>query len=189
MKAARKRRLEFWEWAFESSGSNPLSWQASAKDLLEGAAAVKSRVVPDPTGNSMHSLAVVQALLLGFALECLLKGMWIKTHKAWLEKNTPFSLTRNGRYVGIPGAGDHELKQLAVAAKVKVSPSERAVLERLSGFVKFAGRYPVATASEQMKPKKMPGGKKVTPTFITTPELELAEALASRLMEDVEPWR
>lgn len=60
----------------------------------------------------MHSLAAVQALLLGLAIECLLKGMWIKTHKAWLEKNASFSLTKNGRYVGIPGAGDHELKQL-----------------------------------------------------------------------------
>lgn len=75
-----------------------------------------------------------------------------------------------------------------MAAKVKVSVAERAVLERLSGFVKFAGRYPVATTPEQMKPKKIPGGKKVAPTFITNAELELAEALASRLMKNVEPW-
>lgn len=114
MKAAPKAtsKAGFWEWAFESSGRNPLSWQGSARNLLEGADAVKSRVYVDPTDNSMHSLAAVQALLLGLAIECLLKGMWIKTHKAWLEKNASFSLTKNGRYVGIPGAGDHELKQL-----------------------------------------------------------------------------
>lgn len=89
------REQEFLEWAFEQSGRNPLAWQASAKNLLEGADAVGARV--HDLGNVMHSLAAVQAMLLGLALECLLKGMWIKKHQSWLEKNKTFSLTKNGK--------------------------------------------------------------------------------------------
>jgi hypothetical protein len=74
---------DFHEWAFESAGTNPLGWQQSAKDLLEAADAVKARVV-DVFDGGMHSLAAVQAMLVGMALECLLKGMWIKKHKACL---------------------------------------------------------------------------------------------------------
>ena len=49
-------RQEFWEWAFEQSGTNPLSWQHSARDLLEAADVVKARVQNLGVGL-MHSLA------------------------------------------------------------------------------------------------------------------------------------
>ena len=64
---------------------NPLPWQASAKDLLEAADAVKSRV-HNLGGGMMHSLAAVQAMLLGLAIECLLKGMWIKKKQPWIDQ-------------------------------------------------------------------------------------------------------
>jgi hypothetical protein len=57
----------FHEWAFESAGTNPLGWQQSAKDLLEAADAVKTRVV-DVFDGGMHSLAAVQAT--GYMLGC-----------------------------------------------------------------------------------------------------------------------
>ena len=126
------KRTDFWNWAFESTGRNPLAWQASAKDLLEGAEAVKDRV-PAFSGL-MPTLASVQALLLGLALECLLKALWIKSHKAWLDKHKEFSLTRNGEYVGIPNVNDHDLLAIANAANLKVTSKEKAVLARLSGF-------------------------------------------------------
>jgi hypothetical protein len=136
----------------------------------------------------MHSLAAVQAMLLGLALECLLKGMWIKNKKAWLEENKEFSLTKNGKYVRIPRVGDHELLRLANAAGVKLSSNEAALLERLAAFVKYAGRYPIATTPEQMMRKTNPAGRALSPKFISPEELELAEQLCSRLMQEVLPW-
>ena len=43
--------------------------------------AVKAKV--QPFDNAMHSLARVEAMLLGMALECLLKGIYIKRHRVW----------------------------------------------------------------------------------------------------------
>src|SRR5262245_27696031 len=104
-------------------------------------------------------------MLLRLALECLLEGVWIKNNQAWLDKNNDFSLTNDGKYVGIPGAGDHELKQLADAARVTVSKEESALLDRLTAFVKYAGRYPIATTHQQMFSKKTPEGALRSPKF------------------------
>ena len=154
----------FLEWAFEQSGRNPLPWQYSAKDLLEAANAVKSRVYNSGDGM-MHSLAAVQAMLLGFAIECLLKGMWIKKHQPWIDENRQHGLTKNGKFVGIPGAGDHDLKQLADAVQVTVSNEETDVLQRLSAFIMYAGRYPVSMRWQQMRPTKTKKGGAVSPNF------------------------
>jgi len=182
---------DFHEWAFESAGTNPLGWQQSAKDLLEAADAVKARG-GDVVDGGMHSLAAVQAMLVGMALECLLKGMWIKKHKAW--KNTVLGLTFGGKKPKVPNGkggsvGDHELLPLADAAGVSLTQGERAVLQRLSGFIKWGGRYPIPTTADQMKPSSTGGGPTVAPNYVSAQELKLAEDLARRLMTEVEPWR
>ena len=176
---------DFWEWSFEQSGKNPLAWQASAKDLLEAAEAVKAKVIGHGDGL-MHSLVAVQAMLLGLALECLLKGVWIKKHQPWTGSD---GLTKGGKYVGIPGAHDHRLEQLAAVASVKLSADEQQVLKRLSNFVLFAGRYPIGKWPDEMRPKATSGGKKVSPKYISPEEIAVAEKLATRLMRDVEPWK
>jgi hypothetical protein len=180
-------KTDFWCWAFESSGRNPLSWQASAKDLFEGAEAVKDRV-PTYTGL-MPTLASVQALLLGLALECLLKALWIKSRKAWLDEHKEFSLTRDGKYIGIPKVKDHDLLAIANAANLKATAKERAVLGRLSGFVLFAGRYPIAKTVDLTRPRRTGRGPKTARGYITMSELAIGEDLAKRLMKEVEPWR
>jgi hypothetical protein len=167
----------FWEWAFEQSGKNPLAWRHSAENLLQAAAAVKEKVLP--LGGMMHSLAAVQAMLLGLGVECLLKGMWIK------RGNT---LTSGGRIRRIRKAGEHDLKLLANAAGVSLSDDEASVLNKLTRFVMFAGRYPIATTWEQMKPVKNGRADTESPMFISQRDLDVAEALAARLMQAVLPW-
>jgi len=95
------------------------------------------------------------------------------------------TLTFGGKKPRMPGVGDHELKQLADAAGVAVSAEEAALLQRLSPFVKFAGRYPIPTTPEQMKPSR----HGTAPGFVSGEKLELAEQRAARLMREVEPWR
>jgi len=180
---------EFLRWAFDNSGENPLAWQASARDLLDAATAVKAKVSPDTDGHGlMHTLASVQALLLGYTLECLLKGMYIKRHRVWEEPDKEHAIARNGAYVGVPGAGDHELLQLADAAGVALNQQERAVLTRLTNFILYAGRYPIPVRVEQMKPVGT-NGRTVARGYISGAELDTAEAIANRLMLEVEPWR
>lgn len=181
------RRDDFLRWVHEGAGENPLVWQASARDLLDAASAVKASVIQLDDGM-MHTLAAVQAMLLGLALECLLKGMYIKRHRVWEEADRAHAIVKNGEYVGVPGAGEHELLQLADAAGVALNQQERSVVARLTDFVVFAGRYPVPVRVENMKPVKRPGGGTVARRYISRDELETAEALVNRLMREVEPW-
>src|SRR5205823_1857340 len=94
---------DFWEWAHQQSGKNPLAWRYSAENLLTAARAVRKEV--NDFGGMMHSLAAVEAMLLGFAIECLLKAIYIK------GGNT---LVKQGSYAHIPHAADHDLIQLAI---------------------------------------------------------------------------
>ena len=160
----------------------------SAKDLLDAAMAVKAKVQPIGNGG-MHSLACVEAMLLGMALECLLKGLYIRRHRVWEDPAKEHALVKDGTYVGVKGAGDHELLQLAVAAGVTVSQSEQSILIRLTDFIKYAGRYPVPLRMEGMKPVTMPGGRTVARRYLSGAELERAETLANRLMQEIVPRR
>ena len=121
------RRDDFLRWVHEGAGENPLVWQASARDLLDAASAVKARVIQFDDGM-MHTLAAVEAMLLGLALECLLKGMYIKRHRVWEEADKAHAIVKNGEYVGVPGAGDHELLQVADVAGVALNQQDRWVL-------------------------------------------------------------
>ena len=89
---------DFEDWAYEQSGKNPLAWRYSAENLLTAARAVRKEV--KDFGGMMYSLAAVEAMLLGFAIECLLKAIYIK------GGNT---LVKQGRYAHIPHAADHDL--------------------------------------------------------------------------------
>ena len=174
---------DFLEWAYGGAGENPGAWQASAKDLLDGAMAVKDKV--QPFSNAMHSLARVEAMLLGMALECLLKGIYIRRHRVWADPAKEHALVKDGKYVGVKGVGDHELLQLAAAAGVTVSQSERSILIRLTDFIKYAGRYPVPLYVEKMKPVEIPGGRTVARVYLSGAEIERAETLTNRLMKEI----
>ena len=164
---------DFWDWAHEQSGKNPLAWRYSAENLLTAARAVRKEV--KDFGRMMPSLAAVEAMLLGFAIECLLKAIYIK------GGNT---LVKQGSYAHIPRANDHDLIQLADAAGVCLTTREKLVLGKLTPFIKFAGRYPIATKANEMKPVK---GQ--SPRFISRADLDAADQLISkRLMSTAEPW-
>ena len=182
------QRDDFLRWSYHVSGENPVAWQVSAKDLLDAAMAVKAEVQSIGTGGMMHSLARVEAMLLGMALECLLKGMYIRRHRVWEDPTKAHALVKDDIYVGVKDAGDHELLQLAAAAGVTVSQSERSILTRLTDFIKYAGRYPISMRVEGMRPVKMPDGRTVARGYISGTELERAETLTNRLMQEVSPW-
>ena len=175
----------FLRWSYDVSGENPTAWQVSAKDLLDGAMAVKAKV--HAFDNAMHSLARVEAMLLGMALECLLKGIYIKRHRVWADPTKEHALAKDGKYVRVKGAGDHELVHLAKAAGVTLSQPERSILTRLTGFIKYAGRYPISKQVKDMEPVKTPDGHTVARDYISSAELEMAETLTNRLMQEVGP--
>ena len=178
---------DFQEWSYRVAGENPVAWQNSAQDLLDGAMAVKAKVYP--FSNAMHSLARVEAMLLGMALECLLKGIYIRQHRVWADPTKEHALVKDGKYVRVKDAGDHQLLQLADAAGVTVSLAERSILIRLTDFIVYAGRYPIPLKVERMKPVTIHGGHTVPRGYLSRAELEMAETLTNRLMQEITSLR
>lgn len=124
-----------------------------------------------PSGEEvMPALLAVRAMILGFALECSLKALWLKQ-----DDN---KIVRDGKYCGVTGANDHDLVQLASAAGFKATPSETEVLRHLSKFIRFAGRYPIGKTAADMKP---PGLTEVDVGFFSKKEFRTAESLFNKV--------
>ena len=66
-----------------------------------------------------------------------------------------------------------------------MSPSERSILDRLTDFIVYAGRYPVPSKVEGMEPVKTPDGHTVARGYISSAELEMAETLTNKLMQKI----
>ena len=88
----------------------------------------------------------------------------------------------------MPGAKHHNLRRMAETVG-KSDVAELELLERLSWFVKWAGRYPVPGSAGQMFPKTFKVKGQVIPYVINVQDATSAEALAVRLLEEAPPWK
>lgn len=124
-----------------------------------------------PNGDVvMPQVLCVRAMLLGYALECAFKALWLKRGNV---------LIRDGRYVGVKGAQDHNLLQLARASGFLPSAKETDVLTRLSKFARFAGRYPVGKAPDEAKPD---GLTQEDVGFFSRMDFRVAESLLNKVV-------
>jgi hypothetical protein len=183
------------ESIFEENGRWPDQWAMWASHLHEASKRLRTRFggryisdpynvadthlrggLPAPIDQWLDPQDAVSALLLAYSFECVLKGMWI---------NLGNRLVRDGRYTRIPGVGDHDLLALAKCVNLNASPEEFIALDRLTPFVRFAGRYPIPIAADEMKPREVPGRGKVNPRFYSRAEFLTADILANRLIEDL----
>jgi hypothetical protein len=87
-------------------------------------------------------------MLTGFALENAIKGVLLKR---WPE------LGKKGRMPRWPGGG-HDLPRLFEEAGVSVSEGERDVLQRLTEFVMWRGRYTLPQRMKDMSILSRPDG-------------------------------
>ena len=91
-------------------------------------------------------------------------------------------LVRNGKYVGVKGAGDHNLVQLAQQAGFIPTAVEAQVLCRLTKFATFAGRYPVAKTVDEMRPD---GLTKTDVGFFSKRDFRFAESILNKIRGQV----
>jgi hypothetical protein len=123
--------------------------------------------LPDGT-ELMPSTQAVYAMLIGYSIECALKGLWIKAGN---------KIVKDGGYVGVKGVGDHEVGQLAQLVDPSLSAVELDVLNRLSAFIRFAGRYPIPKTAQEMTPVSVPGRGKQAKSFFSKEDFGTAERL------------
>ena len=116
---------------FDKTGNTSAAWISTADSLLTAARVLKTcRDRFDPTrlkvGDTIPDECVVlfpELMLRGFAVECLLKALWLKLGN---------KLVGAGKYLGVKDAADHNLVQLLDAVGLCLGGREREVLKRLS---------------------------------------------------------
>lgn len=130
---------------FDVIGNNPRSWMMSADELLAVVRVLKRQrktikaddvrdgdLFPDEGRGG-----AVERMLQGFAVECLLKGLWVKQGN---------KIVSGGKYVGVTGVrGQHDLLKLAKAVGFAITDEQEDLLNRLTFFIKVAGLYPIPT--------------------------------------------
>lgn len=123
-------------------GNSAWTWLLWVFTLEESAHFLRQHYPHDDSDGMPMSLAV-SAMLFGYAVECALKGAWVRKGNHLIE---------GGKYKRIPGTADHNLVDLANAVGLSLTDRERNVLKRLSQFALFAGRYPVGKTPESLMP-------------------------------------
>lgn len=170
----------FYEEEFEFGGLIPDRWISQARrlrasaDLLYGAYLKDLRMFGKVRKvSSLKSLEHVMpaTLLYGFALENLLKAILVQNDQ---------SRVRNGRLAPWPGGG-HDLPALAREAEVALDPVETDVLNRLSQFIKWAGRYPIPKKATEMRLVQRATPEGFLPLPLQENEMPQYETLFARL--------
>ncbi|HLK11078.1 MAG TPA: hypothetical protein VKW76_06840 [Candidatus Binatia bacterium] len=106
-------------------------------------------------------------LLAGLTIELLLKGLAVGRQKA--------------------APRTHDLLELAEVAGLQLRPPEEELLERLTVFVRWAGRYPVPLERhvEDMMPRTHLGGGAMPLTYMRGDDRQVWSALIARLSEEL----
>src|SRR5262249_51301661 len=142
---------EFWKEHLRSAASSHLHWQISALQLQSAINILSGEIKkyvrqlrkgkpqpsPQPTG--------VCAMLCGLMLENLFKAVLVSRTGAFNTK---------GEFVH----KTHDLVVLANLVGLKLSEDESWLLERLTSFVEWSGRYPVPLSVEPLLPRTLPSG-------------------------------
>ena len=139
--------------SYNKIANNYLSWDWTAKALLESANILRKerdlawqsckgatfpRTVP-PAALTEEVVWMLQA----FAIECLLKGLFVKGGN---------KIAENGAYKGVDGVADnHDLEMLAKHVMGNEHNNVFNVLRKLEWIGKNIGRYPVAKKSSDSK--------------------------------------
>ena len=171
----------------EATAHNPTAWYYCAETLLESAdhirlgleAADRHKLLERAGYMDTHYLTY--GLLLGYAIECILKGIWVKNGNTLVEDGR---LKKNA----IPDAGEHELGQIAHSIGANVLGDELNVLHRLSAFIQFAGRYPIPVRASDLQSRNVPGRGKVHPGFFSLDDFRIAREMATRLIAEISGW-
>lgn len=100
-----------------------------------------------PISGSLIRWSIPFMFLAGLGVECLLKAIRILQFQS---AGKPLTTKNNrGRLALTKELKTHDLLSLAHAAGIVLGPEEVTLLERLTDFVEWAGRYPVGVAADQ----------------------------------------
>lgn len=100
-----------------------------------------------PVSGSLIRWSIPFMFLAGLGVESLLKAIRILQYQA--AGKPVAAKNRRGSLTLTRELKTHDLLGLAKAAGITLEPAEVTLLERLTDFVEWAGRYPVGVAADQ----------------------------------------
>ena len=139
----------------------PIAWAAKTASLNRSFEALKQVALADYAAVESDaecgepSITPTVLMLGGLAIENLLKGLIAKADKISQEK-------------GKPKFKEHGLVALAATAGVTLSDDELVLLQRLTEFVLWAGRYPASQKADVLRihTRKTAGSRTLTSMMI-----------------------
>jgi hypothetical protein len=133
---------------------NPRPWAWKSEELITAALVLsrhreetRTELLRTGIQSSLPDIFLAALVLWGFAIECLLKAVYVSAGNSLLEGKRLKSKA-------------HDLEQLAGAASVTLSQDEVSVLRELSVILVSIGRYPTGLTAE-----KSPMGAGRCPVF------------------------
>jgi hypothetical protein len=135
------------------------------------------RFIP-PTAEEMLFVEPIM-MLYGMALECLLKSLAAKNGFVFVDESGPEPEFK------APNK-NHNLVTLAKSEWVRLDPltdQEEDLLERLTAFIRFAGRYPVGISWNSGSTEAEDGGYDPGPIWMPTDKALIDRLIGRMLME------
>ena len=164
--------------SFTRSGNNYRNWFNTASRLLADSATLRRKTrrirnslrhgaKPPPEMLTVYT----EVMLAGFAVECLIKAVWLKNGN---------ELVRDGEYKGILRNERHQLVPICDRVGIPLSSTERRSLHGLSRIMLSVGRYPIPRKPSEAAISWGSKDNSVVSTFVERLKLMLADAHARR---------
>jgi len=169
----------YWQGIFSNAVVSVDDWVYVAKALRLATESIGSRL--KTVWEEIHSgqtrlspdlmkLHPVFLMLSSYAAENYLKAR-IVVMKGWTAENIGKTLPKPLK--------SHELAELCKEAGASLTQEENDLIDRLSVYAVWAGRYPCPLAREELRPK-MVGGKENMATFFRGSDISVAHCLLER---------
>ena len=164
--------------SFDQRGNSCTNWIITSRELLAAASVlcrerekVEEPKVAGVSKAPMECLTFwVELMLCGFAIECLLKALWVRNGN---------QIAKDGVYCKILEKENHDLVALCQKVAFPTNLAEEKILTKLSELVRATGRYPIARHFTQMHDETEQWSSledQIIVAFITRLENEIADS-------------
>jgi hypothetical protein len=176
---------EYWQTSFTLDLNRPGAWILSARDLLDHIqsttdilqiAWIKSNIANEsrqhaPPPRGLHRVFL---LLSALVVENLLKAI-VVNQANWPDSQIAEKIPTELK--------SHKLLTLASHGHVSLTNEEADLLERLTEFGIWLGRYPAPTELKQLKPQKLRNGTVNIAGFMYGSDIREVESLINKLID------
>ena len=175
---------KFWQDWFAQDVNRPSAWILSARDLLAHIRSMADTLqvawIDYHSNGSTHQSAPPRGLhrvylfLSAIAIENLLKAV-VVAHANWPDSDISKKLPQE--------LMSHDLLSLAKAAGIALEINDMELLERLTQFGIWLGRYPAPTRLDNLKPKKLQSGLVNLAGYMHGSDIREVEGVVNKLID------